>query len=30
MFEIDYGLVNEGIIVTDKYISVITDGTFQS
>lgn len=25
--EVDYGLVNEGIIITDNYFSVIMDGT---
>ena len=27
-FEVDYSLVDEGVHVTDKFISVIFDGTF--
>ena len=27
-FEIDYSLVDEGVHVTDKFISVVFDGTF--
>jgi hypothetical protein len=26
--EIDYALVNEGIVISDKFISILFDGTF--